>query len=80
MAATSGENGRARFTVDADECIGCGLCEERAPENIEVPLDQAVANVYQQPKTDSEELACFEASDYCPTGGLRAEVSEDPSP
>jgi hypothetical protein len=36
--------------------------------------------VYRQPKTDAEEIACFEAADYCPTGGLRAEVSEDSNP
>ena len=73
-------NGRARFSVDADDCIGCGLCDDRAPNNVEVSFDEAVACVYRQPKTDAEEISCFEAADYCPTGGLRAEVSEGSNP
>jgi ferredoxin len=63
----------ARYTVDRERCIGCGLCRERAPENIDVPRGDLIAVVFKQPESDDEE-ACREAAGYCPTGGLDAEV------
>lgn len=62
---------RARFEVDSNLCIGCGLCHERAPDNIDVPRGEYHAVVTQQPRTDAEEQALSEAAEYCPTGGLR---------
>lgn len=70
---------RRRFEVVAEDCIGCGLCEERAPENLEIPPGSATAQVVKQPETTEEEEACLEASDYCPMGGLR-ESRADPRP
>ncbi len=67
---------RARFEVEEDECIGCGLCEERAPENIQTPAGECTAQVVKQPLNDAEEEACKEAAEYCPMGGLRI-VSSD---
>ncbi len=67
---------RARFEVEEDECIGCGLCEERAPENLQTPAGECTAQVVKQPLNDAEEEACKEAAEYCPLGGLRA-VSPD---
>jgi ferredoxin len=61
---------RARFEVEEDECIGCGLCEERAPENIQTPAGDCTAQVVKQPLNDAEEEACKEAAEYCPMGGL----------
>ena len=55
--------------VDED-CVGCGLCSERAPENMEIPDGTDIAQVFKQPETLMEEQACFEALDYCPMGGL----------
>jgi len=70
-------NGRARFFIDQDECIGCGRCQDMAPNNVELLGWEIVARVYEQPKNDDDEAACFDALDYCPTGGIQA-VMEDP--
>ncbi len=61
---------RPLFDVDRDLCIGCGLCHERAPDNLELPLGEVVARVKKQPIDDAEEKACVEAAEYCPTGAL----------
>jgi len=68
---------RARFGVDTDLCIGCGLCHERAPENIDVPEGSYHAVVTQQPRSADEEEALTEAASYCPTGGLQRLESDD---
>ena len=66
-----------RFDVDEDLCIGCGLCHERVPENLEVPVGDLVARVKKQP-VDADELAgCHEAAEYCPTGALNQVRVED---
>jgi len=62
----------SRFEVVEEDCVGCGLCSERAPENFEVPAGTSMAQVFKQPETAAEEEACLEACDYCPVGGLRA--------
>jgi ferredoxin len=58
--------------IDEALCTGCGLCEERAPENLEMVDDEAYARVIKQPAGESETTDCIEAADYCPTGGLMA--------
>jgi ferredoxin len=58
--------------VDETLCTGCGLCEERAPENMEMVDDEPYARVIKQPSGESETAECTEAADYCPTGGLMA--------
>ncbi|MBW2232653.1 MAG: ferredoxin [Deltaproteobacteria bacterium] len=58
--------------VDEDLCTACGLCEERAPNNIATDEDEEVAQVIKQPVGDAETSSCTEAVDYCPTGGLTA--------
>ena len=68
-----------RFEVLEDDCVGCGLFSERAPENLEIPAGTSTAQVFKQPETSAEEQACLEASDYCPMGGLRAGVVDSPS-
>ena len=70
---------RRRFEVVDQDCIGCGLCEERAPENLEIPPGASTARVVKQPETPAEEEACIEASEYCPLGGLRASHVDAPS-
>jgi ferredoxin len=69
-------NGRAHFIVDQDECIGCGRCQDMAPNNIELLGWEVVARVYEQPKNDEDEAACFDAMDYCPTGGMQAVMGD----
>ncbi len=69
--AEAGTGGtRARFFVDEDLCIGCGLCRERAPNNIELSPGGLHASIFKQPTSRGEEAACEEAAEYCPTGGL----------
>ncbi len=64
------EGTTARLAIDDDLCIGCGLCRERAPENIELVPSEPYARVVKQPVGAAEERACGEAAEYCPTGGL----------
>lgn len=59
------------YTVDEEYCIACGLCHERAPENVEIDEDAMQARVTRQPNNARQAAACQEAADYCPTGGLR---------
>lgn len=59
------------FEVIEEDCIGCRLCSERAPENLEIPEGSTLARVFKQPTTPAEEEACLEASEYCPMGGLQ---------
>ena len=65
-----------RFEVVEEDCIGCGLCSERAPENLEIPTGTFTARVFKQPETPAEEEACLEARDYCPMGGLHADAAD----
>ncbi len=67
-----------RFEVVEEDCIGCGLCSERAPENLEIPAGASTAQVVKQPETSAEERACLEASAYCPVGGLLAGAANSP--
>jgi len=69
----------SRYAVDDDSCTACGLCHERAPENIEMDEDEMIARVVRQPATSREEAACHEAAAYCPTGGLAKAESEPPT-
>lgn len=64
----------ARFRVDDELCIGCGLCRERAPDNMDLPRGASTACVARQPTSLEEEAACHDAAEYCPTGGLQVEV------
>ncbi len=60
-----------RFEVLEEDCIGCGLCVERAAETMAIPGSSSTARVIKQPQNREEEDACLEASDYCPMGGLQ---------
>ncbi len=66
---------RTKFSIDDELCIGCRLCEERAPENMEVPPGTSAAQVVKQPESEQEEEACLEAAEYCPTGGIASSKS-----
>ncbi|MEB2346243.1 MAG: ferredoxin [Deltaproteobacteria bacterium] len=75
-AANADPHGHAahgHFEIDEDLCIGCGLCRERAPDNMETGPGSSVARVVRQPANDHEEAACREAAEYCPTGGILVE-------
>jgi ferredoxin len=62
---------RTRFEVVEDDCVACGLCEERAPANLRIPPGQRAATVVKQPEDDAETRACRDAADYCPMGALQ---------
>jgi len=62
-----------RFGIDEELCIGCGLCRERAPENMDTLPGSSVAVVVRQPASSHEDAACRDAADYCPTGGILVE-------
>jgi ferredoxin len=63
-----------QLEIDEDLCTACGLCEERAPDNITTDDGGAVAQVIKQPVGETETESCTEAVDYCPTGGLTASL------
>lgn len=72
---------RTRYAVDPELCIGCGLCQERAPENLEVLPGDWHSTVIKQPDSGDEERACAEAAEFCPTGALQTVgPGADPAP
>ena len=73
--ATGRQSSQARYVVDTGNCIGCGLCHERAPENVALDDDEKQARILKQPVDGNEAAACEDAADYCPTGGLQRDVS-----
>jgi len=66
--------GDRTLTIDEDLCTACRLCEERAPENLEIAPGACSASVVKQPVGEQEIEACQEAADYCPTGSLRIDA------
>ena len=54
--------------VDADTCIGCGLCVDTCPEVYRMEGDKAVAYVAVVPK-DAEDK-CKKAADECPVTAI----------
>jgi ferredoxin len=63
------ENVAGKYYVD-DQCIACGVCEGTAPENFKMNDDGSHAYVYKQPANETEEKACEEAKNSCPTGAI----------
>lgn len=54
--------------VDADTCIGCGLCVDTCPEVYRMEGDKAVAYVAVVPK--GAEDKCKKAADECPVNAI----------
>ena len=54
--------------VDADTCIGCGLCVSTCPEVYKMEDDKAVVFVSVVPKAAEEN--CQKACDECPVTAI----------
>jgi ferredoxin len=54
--------------VDADLCIGCGLCVSECPEVFKMADDKAVAFVAVAPKAAEE--SCKKAAEDCPVTAI----------
>jgi ferredoxin len=54
--------------VDADACIGCGLCESTCPEVFKMDGDKAV--VIGSSVASAAEDSCRKAADDCPVTAI----------
>lgn len=57
--------------IDREGCISCGQCEETCPQVFAL-MEDGLADVKQQPDTDSEDLAQV-AADNCPVSVIHTE-------
>jgi len=62
---------KMKVIIDADECIGCGLCEDLAPEII-IMNDDGVAEATREIEDDEKEMI-EEAADACPVMAIKLE-------
>jgi ferredoxin len=61
-----------KATVDADACIGCGLCPDICPEVFKLN-DENVAEVIADPVAPESAGAAQEACDSCPVNAITIE-------
>ncbi len=57
-----------KVKVDADACIGCGLCEGTCPEVFKMEGDKAIVIGSAVPKTAEE--TCKKATEECPVTAI----------
>ncbi|MCP4347416.1 MAG: ferredoxin [Desulfobacterales bacterium] len=67
------DNAPGRYYV-SEECIGCTLCSEIAPDNFTLNTDENLETEYnyvcKQPLTEQEEQLCEEAMASCPGSAI----------
>jgi ferredoxin len=60
-----------KAVIDAEACVGCGLCAETCPAVFEMVDD--VAKVTAEPVPADAEASCQEAVDACPVEAITTE-------
>jgi NAD-dependent dihydropyrimidine dehydrogenase PreA subunit len=57
--------------VDADECIGCGICVDACPQEVLEVVDGVATSV-----NEDACIACGDCLEECPMGAI-TEIQED---
>lgn len=60
-----------KATVDAEKCVGCGVCEEICPEVFKMEEDKAV--VHASPVPEGAEDKCKQAGETCAPNAINIE-------
>ncbi len=58
-----------------EDCAGCQVCVDIAPDNIDFDDDAGYAIVIKQPENDAEEELMVESIDSCPSEAIRDDGS-----
>jgi len=62
-----------KVKVDADLCIGCGLCTETCPDVFEMDEDQGVAKVKVEEVPEDAQDCVRQAAEDCPGDAIQIE-------
>ncbi len=63
------KNIAGKYYVDSD-CIGCGLCQQIAPDFFILDEESNVAYVHKQPNDNPQTSLCEEALESCPVQAI----------